>query len=46
MGGGGGWNIFYTFLQEKQMIPHEPHGKALNHMGSIDPMRLENYVLN
>ena len=43
---GGGGNIFYTFLQEKQMIPHEPHCKAVNHMGSIDPMRLENYVLN
>ena len=28
------------------MIPHEHHCKAVNHMGSNDPIRLENYVLN
>ena len=41
-----GETIFHTFVQEKQMIPHEHHCKAVNHMGSNDPMRLENYVLN
>ena len=42
-----GGEIFYTFSQEKHMIPHEHRleSRKSHGTGSNDPMRLENCVL-